>query len=65
MASEVEGVSVETGGDLEAVVDDAQDQGVELRACWRELEEVTGGEEVEDGQEDLWVIVELAGGWMR
>jgi hypothetical protein len=46
-------VTVKPSGDLEAIVDYAQDEGVEVATCGRELEKRSSREEGEDGKEDL------------
>lgn len=53
VAFEVEGMAVEGGGDLQAVVHHPHDEGMDVMTCRGEVKEWTRGKETEDGEEDL------------
>lgn len=53
MAVEVERVAVKAAGDLEAIVDESQDKGMEVPTCRSYGKQRAGWEEVKDLEEEL------------
>lgn len=52
-ALEIERVTVQSGGYLESLLEDMNDNVMNMTTCWREVDQIAGLEEVEDGREYL------------
>lgn len=53
MTVDIKRLAVKSAGNLEPVVKESEDQGMEVPTCWREEDERLGREEVEDLEEYL------------